>query len=487
MTFNETSIAEKIRADVEGLIATVSGQTGQGVSADEIEGQLWWSMLDLGQQLLQLFFTSQAEQEVPEAAIEVGDAVYGYVGRRERQYQSIYGKISIKRRAYWQAGQGSVYPLDAALNLPERQYSYRVQSWVAELSAKWAYETVQEHLAQWFRLALPKKSLQAILHDPAQYHARYVQQQDAPLIASEDSLLVVQADGKGIPMTAQYRPPPHQRRQAGAKTATKEATVTALYTTTPYHRSPEQVIHALLRDAPEPSAPPQRPPLHHKRVAAMLSTQTAAIEQLQQTVSHYASPTLTHRVAVCDGDHGLQNRLKRCLPDFTRVLDIFHVMGYLWDAADALFDGRDYPRQREGMHDALSCLFHDQLDQLLTHLEHHHAHLPHKRASPLRTTLRDLTNQREHMHYQTHLAQGFPIGSGVIEGTCCHLIHDRFEQSGMRWSRRGAQAMLNIRATLLNQDWHDVQAFYRLQEHQKRYPFADPPRPSAHTFSAVAA
>jgi len=40
------------------------------------------------------------------------------------------------------------------------------------------------------------------------------------------------------------------------------------------------------------------------------------------------------------------------------------------------------------------------------------------------------------------LAAGYPIGSGVIEGACRHLVKDRMERSGMRWIPSGAQAML---------------------------------------------
>ncbi|MCY2978239.1 MAG: hypothetical protein NTU79_06190 [Planctomycetota bacterium] len=35
---------------------------------------------------------------------------------------------------------------------------------------------------------------------------------------------------------------------------------------------------------------------------------------------------------------------------------------------------------------------------------------------------------------------------GVIEGACRHLVKDRMERSGMRWTVNGAQPMLNIRA-----------------------------------------
>jgi len=38
-----------------------------------------------------------------------------------------------------------------------------------------------------------------------------------------------------------------------------------------------------------------------------------------------------------------------------------------------------------------------------------------------------------------------PIASEVIEGACRHLVKDRMERSGMRWTIESAQAMLDVR------------------------------------------
>ena len=43
------------------------------------------------------------------------------------------------------------------------------------------------------------------------------------------------------------------------------------------------------------------------------------------------------------------------------------------------------------------------------------------------------------MLYDAYLQAGWPIGTGVVEGACRHLVKDRLEQAGMRWTRRGAQ------------------------------------------------
>jgi hypothetical protein len=68
-----------------------------------------------------------------------------------------------------------------------------------------------------------------------------------PASPVSDTLLVVSADGKGIPMTRKDSPPPAARRGRGEqKTAKKDATVTAIYTIAPYPREADDIIRALV-------------------------------------------------------------------------------------------------------------------------------------------------------------------------------------------------------------------------------------------------
>ena len=63
------------------------------------------------------------------------------------------------------------------------------------------------------------------------------------------------------------------------------------------------------------------------------------------------------------------------------------------------------------------------------------------------------TTNRGRMRYHEYLAAGYPIGSGVVEGGCKHVIGDRFCRSGMRWEIEGAQPLLDLRVTHLNGEW----------------------------------
>lgn len=72
------------------------------------------------------------------------------------------------------------------------------------------------------------------------------------------------------------------------------------------------------------------------------------------------------------------------------------------------------------------------------------------RAKVVRETITYFENNRQYMQYDDYLAAGYPIGTGVAEGACRHLVKDRMELSGMRWEIEGAQAILFLRAFHLN-------------------------------------
>jgi len=76
---------------------------------------------------------------------------------------------------------------------------------------------------------------------------------------------------------------------------------------------------------------------------------------------------------------------------------------------------------------------------------------------------------RPYMHDDAYLAQGGPMGVGVIEGACRHLVKDRMEPSGMRWTKTGAQAVLDLRAVRLNGQWEAYGQCHRHQHHRRVY------------------
>src|SRR6185312_7984473 len=71
-----------------------------------------------------------------------------------------------------------------------------------------------------------------------------------------------------------------------------------------------------------------------------------------------------------------------------------------------------------------------------------------KDLKEMNTVCNYLEKNADRMRYDEYLRAGYPIASGVIEGACRHVIKDRMEQGGMRWTLAGAVAMLNVRSIL---------------------------------------
>jgi len=91
------------------------------------------------------------------------------------------------------------------------------------------------------------------------------------------------------------------------------------------------------------------------------------------------------------------------------------------------------------------------------------------RKKTVRDAAEYFERNRARMKYDEYLAAGYPIGSGVVEGACRHLVKDRMERTGMRWVPSGAQAMLDLRGTYLNGEWNDFWEYHVEQEDQRLY------------------
>ena len=78
-----------------------------------------------------------------------------------------------------------------------------------------------------------------------------------------------------------------------------------------------------------------------------------------------------------------------------------------------------------------------------------------------------LHRKRHYLDYPTALARGWPIATGLIEGTCRHLVKDRMDITGARWGLDSAEAVLKLRALRTNGDFDRYWRFHLAQEQQR--------------------
>lgn len=463
-------IAQQLHGELDAIIQRVSTVEGAASSVHAMEEQLWVGMLRLGQNLMQLYFEARYEAEVVQDQVTVNSVSYAYQHTSRRAYVSLFGEVTVQRAYYLNTAQGGVCPLDAEVSLPERCYSDSVQERLGEMNV-WVPQAQSLALMERFLgLKIAKGSLQSSVSDQAQSVDSYYQQRPTTETPTTDSILVATADGKGIPMTRADSPPVQGRRGKGdKKTAKKEAIVTALYSVVPYPRDSQDILNALLSDTDASPKPDKlRPVPSHKQTFGTLDGKEAALTHLAHQVALREANAVTYRVALTDGSLALQQQMLAHLPEFTLILDIIHATEYLWDAANARF-GETSSQRLTWVRQALAWLLENHLDDLLDDLSIQATGLPVPQQETLSHVAAYLRRNRPFMDYQRYLALGWPIGTGVVEGACRHLVKDRFEQAGMRWSLAGAQTLLDLRAVAFNDDWDDFQHFRRQQSHVERY------------------
>ena len=307
---------------------------------------------------------------------------------------------------------------------------------------------------------LPEHSLREMLE-------AYYAQKPAPPAEREADILVIQADGKGVPMILEKTASEKVRLKKGEKHGRKkEAVVTTVYTIEAFVRTPEQVV-ASYDDKIHASRPPQP---QNKHLWATLEGKDIALGRLAEQVTSRLGDHLRHKIALCDGCEALQSRIVKQFPDFILILDFIHANEYLWKVANALL-GESHDQRFAWMKARTLQLLSGQTQQLIAEFRSQ-ANQP-KMNTTKRTHLLKTANYFERnlpfMNYPVYLSKGWPIASGVIEGACRHFVKDRCELSGMRWLQSGAENLLRLRAVSENDDWEDYHLYRKQQRHLRLY------------------
>lgn len=150
------------------------------------------------------------------------------------------------------------------------------------------------------------------------------------------------------------------------------------------------------------------------------------------------------------------------------ILDFFHATEKLGEAVAAAYgDGtRDTRHTFERLRDRL-LLEDEGATAVINAVAYLHKKFP--RREKIESVLKYLRKNRHRMRYAEWKRQGFMIGSGIVEAACKTLVAQRLKLSGMRWSSKGAQAILTMRgwdqSERFDAAWALVAAHYHAEVH----------------------
>ena len=402
-----------------------------------------------------------------------------------RRIETTVGEIEVKRLLYQAPGTAGIAPLDAALGLGDEKYTHDLRRIVAEESAKSSFEEVVELIEKHTGAHVPKRQVEELATRAACdfdefYRSRLGRPEDT------DHLLILSFDAKGVAML--HRDLREATRKAAEETPRRLETrltkgekpnrkrmaeVATVYTLEQWPRTIADVLHGL-RDKTEKAA--RRPRPTNKRVWASISHTPQRV--IDDAFAEAARRDPDHRrrwIVLVDGNRDQLRRIQRAADKLgvaiTIVLDIVHVLEYLWRAAYAFHpDGTE--AAEAWVEGRLLALLNGRTageiaKSLRLMIKNHD--LDAARAKPVERAASYLVKNTRLLHYDRALADGLPIATGVIEGACRYLVKDRMGRTGARWSLTGAEAVLRLRALRASGDFDDYWAFHLAKEHERTH------------------
>lgn len=477
---------DRSREEFEQIIGFLESTEATSMTHSELEREIEKRGRELMRKLLQDHIDARGPGKSQRPVVGDDGVKRTRVRIQERKIESIFGTVEEHRAGYGKPGLESLHPLDAELNLPDERYSLELRHRVAQEAARSSFDETLEMIRKNTGGHVPKRQLEELTVGAAVDFDSFYQRRHEEALTGEESgaILVVSVDGKGVVMRPedlreQTRKAACVRKQkmgprlskGEKKNAKRMATVAAVYTVEPFVRRHEDLIE----ESKSARAGAPRPRPEHKRLWASLKKNPEEVLEEVFEEARYRDPSHEkHWVALVDGEKTQIRNLKRMSRDkgvdLTIIVDVMHVIEYLWDAGRA-FHPESGPQLETWVEYRLLEVLRGKASLMAAGMRRSATlkGLSLDARKPVDRCADYLLNHSPYLHYDRYLAQGLPIATGVIEGACRHLVKDRMAVTGARWSLTGAEAVLRLRALRASQDFEEYWTFHEACEYERNH------------------
>ena len=474
---------------VDRMVEHLQSAAAMGKTHAELEEYVIQEGREFQRRMLQghLDLRAAAEQRVP--VVDAEGKKRASRRRLGRSLLSVVGPVSLWRLAYQAEGTAGLFPLDGSLNVPPELYSHGVRRRAAEEAARGSFDEVVEALAKTTGAPVKKRQVEELAERAALDFDAFYAVRPANDVEVENDLLVLTFDAAGIVVLQEDLRPatrraaekkesdprwPKKRLSKGEKRNRKRmAQVAAVYSIKPFPRTPEDILREL-RPVQDVTPKKKRPKPSNKRAWASIAKEPIDVIREAFREAQGRDPERQRPwVVLVDGNETQLELVYRAAAEvgieITVILDVIHVLEYLWKAA--------YCFHQDGTPEAEQWV-HKRLRMLLEGVGASDVAAGMTRSATLnglerRDAVDDcasyLRKYRGILNYADALAKGFPIATGVVEGACRYLIRDRMDKTGARWSLRGAEAVLKLRALRSGGDFDAYWQFHLRAEHQRHH------------------
>jgi hypothetical protein len=190
--------------------------------------------------------------------------------------------------------------------------------------------------------------------------------------------------------------------------------------------------------------------ISHSQYMAHLGDHKTFCNQMEDLIESY-NVKGSRLVFISDGAPWIKNWVEDAFPNAISVLDFYHASEHLYGFVEQFF--KDKAKGQKWAKAQKELLLNSKVEQVIKNVRRK-AGTDNKAANNLIDYYNSNINRMDYKRYK-QVGCGI-IGSGAIESTHRTLIQERMKLSGQRWSKKGAQNMLNLRVTNMNGQWNKI-------------------------------
>ena len=346
-------------------------------------------------------------------------------GNHGKRIVTLFGELpEIKRTYYWNEDSHSGhYPFDDRLGLVGR-YTPAAADEMARCAVSHPYKDAAEAFSRCHAFNVSPDTIREIvgmLYDESSAFAKESGGGERDACDEKAGIVCVMADGTGMPM----------RREClkGAKGKDGRA------------RTREVKAGAIFVASKTKDNEPHRD-LDTTTYVATTHRREKFGKYLRSEFDRRFSKKPDTVLYITDGGKWLHSIHESEFPFAVEILDVYHAVEHLKPLLAGLGIKENSKEWKYRHHYWSECIKAGKVQNVLDYI------WKNMRARLGKDAMREYKYYRSNagrMKYDEYRANGWFIGSGVIESGCKTVIGQRFKQSGMIWSLKGAKALLPLR------------------------------------------
>lgn len=373
----------------------------------------------------------------------------GYHSDRERTLVGLFGTIRYRRAYYYcrRCGRG-LCPFDAQAGIPDRALTPAVEQLATLAGAVTdSFERGAALLLEMAGVRLSESTVERTTEEVGQRIAGHLRQ---GTLFEDPVAWDWHRDAKGRSV-AYFSIDATGTRQQGPGAGKAEGRMA--YVAAVYNPQPMEGLR------PPGKAPP---PLQARYLAGLYALEEMGT-LLRRQAAHVGMERAAVWVALTDGGSGLEQFAQKNFnrADLVLILDFYHAASYLEELARAL-----HPQDEEkaAQQSEQWCRLLKEEGGATTLAVLRNWEWPQRQSAALRAQRGKVegyfANNLLRMEYPEYQAEGWQIGSGVVESACKTVVGQRLKGAGMRWGEAGAHALCHVRA-LYRSEKGQWQAFWQ--------------------------